>query len=124
MKCSMLVLLALPLVAQTPSQFKRLKSGEPDLQGYWATRNFYTAFRLEARDKSSFEIPAGKGVVVDPPDGKIPYQAWALEKRNDNLQHHMYEDPQAHCDLSGVPRQIYTPFGFQILQPKGYVLLL
>src|SRR5579884_2458137 len=53
-----------------------------------------------------FGVPAGKGVVVDPPDGKIPYQPWALAKRNDVVEHHMFDDPQAHCWLSGVPRQM------------------
>ena len=107
-----------------PKPFTRLRSGEPNLQGYWATKNFFSAFDLETHEKASFEVPAGKGVVVDPADGKIPYQPWALEKKKDLMEHHLFEDPQAHCVLSGVPRQIYTPFGFQILQPRNYVVLL
>jgi hypothetical protein len=101
-----------------------MKDGKPDLQGYWDTRSFFTAFDLEAHDKPTPETPPFAGVVVDPPDGKIPYQPWALEKKKDMVAHHLFEDPQAHCFLSGVPRQMYTPFGFQILQPKGYVVLL
>ena len=104
--------------------FTRLPDGKPNMQGYWETRNFFTAFDLEAHKTAEFGIPAGQGVVVDPPDGKIPYQPWALAKRKDVLEHHMFDDPQAHCWLSGVPRQMYTPFGFQILQPPGNVLLL
>jgi hypothetical protein len=104
--------------------FTRLRSGEPNMQGYWETRNFFSAFDLETHEKATFEVPAGRGVVVDPPDGRIPYQAWALAKRKDLIENHPYDDPQAHCTLSGVPRQIYTPFGFQILQPQGYVLLI
>jgi hypothetical protein len=111
--------------AQVPAKpFTRLPSGKPDMQGYWETAVFFSAFDLESHDKAEFEIPAGKGVVVDPPDGKIPYQPWALEKKKDLMQHHLFEDPQAHCYLSGLPRQMYTPFGFQILQPAGYVVLL
>ena len=110
--------------ARPSKPFTRLKTGEPDLQGYWTTKNFFSAFDLETHEKASFEVPAGRGVVVDPPDGKIPYQPWALEKKKDMVAHHLFEDPQAHCFLSGVPRQMYTPFGFQILQPKGYVVLL
>jgi hypothetical protein len=110
---------------QTPAKpFTRLADGKPDMQGYWETAVFFSAFDLETHDKAEFEIPAGKGVVVDPPDGKIPYQPWALEKKKDLMQHHLFEDPQAHCYLSGVPRQMYTPFGFQILQPQGNVVLL
>src|SRR5215469_13514494 len=104
--------------------FTRLPDGKPDMQGYWETSNFFTAFDLETHEKAEFGVPAGKGVIVDPPDGKIPYQPWALEKKKELAQHNMYEDPQAHCYLSGVPRQMYTPFGFQILQPKNYVVLL
>ena len=104
--------------------FTRLPDGKPNMQGYWETRNFFSAWDLETRDKAEFGIPAGKGVVVDPPNGKIPYQPWALEKRKDVLEHHLFDDPQAHCWLSGVPRQMYTPFGFQILQPPGSVVLL
>ena len=104
--------------------FTRLPDGKPNMQGYWQTRNFFTAFDLETHEKAEFGVPAGKGVVVDPPNGKIPYQPWALEKRKDILEHHMFDDPQAHCWLSGVPRQMYTPFGFQILQPPGNVVLL
>jgi len=104
--------------------FTRLPDGKPDMQGYWATRNFFTAFDLETHERAEFGVPAGKGVIVDPPDGKIPYQPWAVAKKKDLVEHHMFEDPQAHCFLSGVPRQMYTPFGFQILQPPGSVVLL
>src|SRR5215831_4100288 len=104
--------------------FTRLGDGKANLQGYWESRNFATAFDVEDHPKEEFGIPAGKGVVVDPADGKIPYQQWAKEKRQDILEHHLFDDPQAHCWLSGVPRQMYTPFGFQILQPEGSVILL
>ena len=104
--------------------FTRLPDGKPDMQGYWQTRNFFTAFDLETHERAEFGVPAGKGVIVDPPDGKIPYQPWAAAKKKDLVEHHLFEDPQAHCFLSGVPRQMYTPFGFQILQPRGNVVLL
>jgi hypothetical protein len=104
--------------------FTRLPDGKPDMQGYWETRNFFTAFDLETHEKAEFGVPAGRGVIVDPPDGKIPYQPWAAAKKKDLVEHHMFSDPQAHCYLSGVPRQMYTPFGFQILQPPGSVVLL
>jgi hypothetical protein len=102
----------------------RLPDGKPDMQGYWETGNFFSAFDLETHEAARYGVPAGKGVVVDPADGKIPYQPWALEKKKDLSEHHLFEDPQAHCYLSGVPRQMYTPFGFQILQPRGHVVML
>jgi hypothetical protein len=78
---------------------------------------------VEEHKTASFEIPAGPGVIVDPADGKIPYQPWAMEKKKDMVANHLADDPQAHCFLSGVPRQMWTPFGFQIIQPKGAVML-
>ena len=76
---------------------KRLPDGTPDIQGFWETRVFFTAFDVEEHKEATCEIPAGPGVVVDPPDGKIPYQAWALEHKKDLVANHMASDPQAHC---------------------------
>lgn len=73
---------------------------------------------------ASFQIPAGQGVIIDTPDRKIPYRPEALEKRNDLRDNHSFDDPQGHCAPSGIPRQTYTPFGFQILQPRGSVVIL
>ncbi len=115
---------AAPKAAPKAGPVKRLRNGKPDMQGFWETRNFFSAFDLETHDKATFEVPAGKGVVVDPPDGKIPYQAWALAKKQELVNSHLADDPQAHCFLSGVPRQMYTPFGFQIMQTDGNILLL
>ena len=103
---------------------KRLADGRPDLAGFWQTRVFFTAFDVEEHTTATFEIPVGPGVVVDPADGKIPYQPWAAAKKKDIFENHLADDPQAHCFLSGVPRQIYTPFGFQVLQPEGTVVLM
>src|SRR5438105_842962 len=70
--------------------FTRLPDGKPNMQGYWQTRNFFSAFDLETHEKAEFGVPAGKGVVVDPPDGRIPYQSWALEKKKDIVANHMF----------------------------------
>jgi len=70
------------------------------------------------------DVNAGSTWVVDTPDGKVPYQPWALERRNELRDKYAFEDPQAHCAPSGVPRQTYTPFGFQIVQPRGSVVIL
>ena len=101
----------------------RLPDGKPDFQGLWDAANFAAAYDIEDHPVAQFEIPAGKGVIVDPADGKIPYQSWALAKKNDLMEHHMFQDPEAHCTLAGVPRQMYAPFGFQIFQPKGFVVI-
>jgi hypothetical protein len=130
-RLAFVLLLTSLAMAQPPNRprpkagpFTRLPDGKPNFQGYWQTLSFFSAFDLEDHPNAEFGIPAGKGVVVDPADGKIPYQPWALAKKRDILEHHLFDDPQAHCWLSGVPRQMYTPFGFQILQPSGYVTFL
>jgi len=66
-------------------------------------------------------------LVVDPPDGKIPYQPWALAKSSEVLQHHadptpQYLDPNARCFLQGVPRHLNNR-EFEIFQPPGYVVI-
>src|SRR6185437_4766759 len=103
--------------------FTRLPDGKPDFQGIWDASNFGAAFDIEYHPVTQFEIPAGKGIIVVPADGKIPYQPWAAAKKKDLLEHHMFADPEAHCTLAGVPRQMYAPFGFQIFQPKGNVVI-
>jgi len=112
-----------PATPAKAGPFKRLPDGKPDLQGIWAAGTFSPADDVEDHPVDRFQIRAGKSIIIDPPGGKIPYQQWALDKKKDLFEHHMYEDPEAHCTLSGVPRQMYAPFGFQIFQPAGYVVI-
>ncbi len=62
-----------------PGPFKRTSDGKPDLNGLWLAATL-APFDVEDHE-AVYGIPAGKGVVVDPPDRKIPYQPWALAKR-------------------------------------------
>ena len=68
-------------------------------------------------------------MVVDPPDGKIPLQPWALEKREEIMRNQAkleYLDPRVKCLPAGVPRA-NMPIQFntyQFLQVPGYVILL
>jgi hypothetical protein len=100
--------------------------GKPDFQGVWEVRNpgGAAAYDVEDHLKAVYGIPPGKGVIVDPKDGKIPYLPAAAQRKQDLVAHHMYDDPEAHCFLSGIPRQVYAPFGFQILQPANNVVFL
>ena len=61
---------------------------------------------------------------MDAPDGKIPYTAAAAAKAKDLGENHMFEEPEAHCFMSGVPHTAYQQFGFQIVQSPGYLLIL
>jgi hypothetical protein len=65
----------------------------------------------------------GRGVLVDPL--KLPYQPWAVEEKASRTRPERgYDDPTAHCFVGGVPRAIYVPSPFYILQTPGYVVIL
>jgi hypothetical protein len=88
--------------------------GKPDLQGIWQAPGTAAA---DLQDHgASMGIPAGRGVIVDPPDGKIPYQPWAAQKRKENFENRAAADPLGKCFLAGVPRIMYLPFPFQIFE--------
>jgi len=101
-----------------------MPDGKPDLTGYYSADAGGANYGLE-RHAQDFLTPGTRGVVVDPPDGTLPYQPWARAERIDReLPHRGYDDPTAHCFVAGVPRSMYTPSPYQILQPPGYVVLL
>ena len=100
----------------------RTPEGHPDLQGIWQVRN--TANWDLEHHTGSYKIPAGLSVVIDPPDGKIPYQDWALEQKRMNFNNRFELDPQEKCYLAGVPRTVYLPFPFQIFQTQEEVVIL
>jgi hypothetical protein len=112
--------------AKKPSDpIRRLPDGKPDLTGYYQADGGGANYGLEKKARD-FLTPGTRGVVVDPADGSLPYQPWARAERIDReLPHRGYDDPTAHCFVAGgVPRSLYVPSPFQILQPPGYLLLL
>jgi hypothetical protein len=67
----------------------------------------------------------GPALIVDPPDGKLPMQPWAAEEKiSRNLTERGYDDPTAHCFPPGVPRAMYVPEGFDIIQTPEYAVFL
>ena len=150
--CGALAFGLLRAAAQTTAsqvwQPLRTADGQPDIQGHWRYRSedpdayaFYTLEGLltEGSRVQSFmnrgvdrKVPFAS-VVVDPPDGKIPYQPWALARRNELLvlsaspKTPDHVDPRAYCFLAGVPRQTYEAMGagpHQIVQSGGYIVML
>jgi hypothetical protein len=105
----------------------RTPSGQPDLQGVWQVVN--TA-AWDIQDHSGqrfpglparFSVPAGQGVVEG---NEIPYQPWALARKQENYKSRLTEDPEARCYLPGVPRITYMPYPFQIFQFPDRVVIL
>jgi hypothetical protein len=58
-------------------------------------------------------VPAGIGVVEGE---EIPYQPWAAKRKQENLDNWIDRDPELKCFHPGVPRAMYMPFPFQIVQ--------
>jgi hypothetical protein len=109
-------------VAGGPVQ--KLADGHPDMQGFWnAANNGGAVFELQNHPGNRPGVPPGKGAIVDPADGFLPYQPWAAAKAKDTFEHNLATEPELHCYESGVPKQIYVQFGFQIFQPANYVVL-
>lgn len=126
----------------------RTSDGQPDIQGHWRYRSentdayvFYTLEGLltEGSRVQSFmnrgvdRTKPFASVVVDPPDGRIPYQPWALARRDElivlsqNPKTPQHVDLRAFCFLAGVPRQTYEAMGagpHQIVQSGGYIVML
>jgi hypothetical protein len=131
----LLAVIALPGTAQqrgrgqgqsrpASAPIRRTSDGKPDLTGYYQADAGGANYGLE-KHAQDFLTPATRGVVVDPPDGRLPYQPWARAERIEReLPHRGYDDPTAHCFVAGVPRSMYTPSPYQILQPPGYIVLL
>jgi hypothetical protein len=104
---SLFGVLILAAVASAQSA-QRLADGKPDLNGIWEVRAKIDA-DLEARIN-------GKSVIVEPPDGRIPYKPEALARKKENNRTRATADTQARCYMPGVPRLFYIPYPFQIVQ--------
>lgn len=106
------------LTGQQGSTYKapRTADGKPSLEGIWQT--FSTAeYNIQAHVARP-GVPAGMGIVEGE---EIPYLPAALAQRDKNRQAGAAADPAAKCFFPGVPRLMYTPFPFRIMQADGYV---
>ena len=126
-----------PAVAPRPWPPARLADGQPDIQGLWAavgagsvslTNPVSVAvdFDREATGKD-VRLPSR---IIDPPDGQLPYQAWAAARvkqqgedyRQPTKPEHI--DPQHRCMISGVPRLYTIAPQFKIIQPPGSIVVI
>lgn len=115
---ALLSLAATSATAQV-SATRRTPDGRPNLQGIWQVLN--TAAWDIQDHQARLGVPAGQGVV----DGnEIPYQPAALAKKRQNLETRSTADPETKGYLPGVPRIMYMPFPFQILQTTNQVVMV
>jgi hypothetical protein len=59
-------------------------------------------------------VPGSLGVVQG--DGQIPYQPEAAKVKQENSEHWIDRDPELKCYLPGIPRAMYMPYPFAIVQ--------
>jgi hypothetical protein len=106
----------------------RTADGKPDLNGIWqALGTAHWDIEGHAARPGPVvalgalgAIPAGLGVVEG---GAIPYQPWAAEQKQRNLENWLTGDPAVKCFMPGVPRATYMPFPFQIVQNPEFMLM-
>lgn len=98
----------------------RTSDGRPDLQGVW--RGQTSGVENIEEHMATGDTGGGPSLIVDPPDRKIPYRPWAVAKRTENFE--KYLDPNVPCFLSAVPRTLYTPQAYQIVQAPGFVVII
>jgi len=97
----------------------RTADGHPNLTGIWqamTTANWDIQAHSARRG-----VPAGAGVVEG---NELPYQQGALAKRKENYANRQTLDTEAKCYLPGVPRIMYEPHPFQIVQTPRMVMML
>src|SRR5436309_3111830 len=128
-----LVMAALSAAAQqrgqaAPYRAPRTADGKPNLNGIWQAVNSAN-FDIEAHSAAPGPpalgnlgaIPGGVGIVEG---GQLPYRPEALAKKKENFEKRWTEDPEAKCYLPGVPRFVYMPFPFQIIQSTDQIVMV
>jgi hypothetical protein len=127
----------------TAGQIPRTAGGRPDFSGIWqanasahwdllshdarpmvAQRGVYADVPVLAAPVVALGtvgwIPASLGVVVG---DEIPYQPWAAARQRENFAHWLDRDPELKCYLPGVPRAMYLPYKFQIIQGTTKIMM-
>ena len=108
-----LLLVLSPGIVPTTTHAAAQAAKTPDMSGYWLG-SFFVGLQ---------NIETAKGVIVDPADLKIPYRPEWRAKATDIRTNRMFDEPELHCFMSGVPHQMYVQFGFQIIQGPRQVVM-
>jgi hypothetical protein len=137
---SALLLVSRPAAGQTPTGAAqpytppRTSDGQPRIEGVWHGNpgGSYSIEDLELQaiyqQRRRDESRRGRSRIIDPADGKIPYQPWAAAKAKDIFDNHLdprpeHLDPVSRCVVQGVPRAMYQG-EYQILQSPGQIVFL
>jgi hypothetical protein len=116
----------------------RLPDGHPDMQGLWykfVSEGFDPLF-IGLLDGAAVGRGGGRGGAgrapapgatgfLRPGVPILPYLPAAAALKKDRAEHHMFDDPEAHCHIPGVPRGTeQPPYPFQIIQDEKYFTIL
>ena len=124
-------LLAMAMVTAQTQAYRapRTPDGKPNFNGIWQALN--TAYwDIEAHAAgpgpvlelgASGAVPGSLGIVEG---GELPYKPEALAKKKQNSANRLKLDPEIKCYLPGVPRAMYMPFPFQIVQSQKYIMMI
>jgi hypothetical protein len=106
----------------------RLPNGQPDIVGTWrpsaagSGQAPLSTNILEAHG-AAFGVESAPSSIIDPPEGIIPYQPWALAERNRRREPgNSYEDPWAKCFLPGIPHHLIG--GFTVMRQTPEVIIM
>src|SRR5437016_889767 len=67
-------------------------------------------------------VPGSVGVVAG--DGQIPYTQEAAKIKQENAEHWIDRDPELKCYLPGIPRAMYMPYPFEIVQSTNKIQMV
>lgn len=132
-----------PASAATSGSVDRI-AGKPDFSGIWEANNTanWDLLTHQARPMvaqpgflpntvvlaapvlalgSLGWVPGGLGVVEG---DEIPYKPWAAARKKENEEHWIDRDPELKCYQPGIPRGMYLPHPFQIIQSNTKIQMI
>ena len=93
----------------------RLPDGRPDFGGNGA---WYPGF------SGNIAEPQWKGVKSADRHVDVPFLPWSLRLFNERVENIGKDDPEAQCLPVGVPRYMFDPYPFQMIQTRDQVIFL
>jgi hypothetical protein len=122
------VLSVLTGAAQAPYRAPRAADGKANLNGIWQALN-EADWDIEGHSAAPGRVLAlgaedavvpGLGIVEG---GPLPYLPQAAAKKKANFEKRLTLDPVIKCYLPGVPRAMYLPQPFQIIQSQKHIMM-
>src|SRR5581483_1490544 len=92
-----------------------LPDGRPDFGGKGA---WYPGFNGNIAETK------WKGVKSADKHVDVPFLAWTLNTYNERVENRAKDDPEAKCLPVGVPRFMFDPYPFQMVQTRNQVIFL